>query len=170
MASQLHAGVEPNVSRNEIDEAIHDAIRLFVGRGRRYSVKQLARGSGVPARMIESIMAPLDNSEFRPLARDHFWSIAAFLRAPFMNELLPKLAHMGAFDLPDEELPAPGELVSEIANDTAEVAHLARGGQYDPDDHRSWRNVGERSVERGMQMIANARQWIKAHTPRRKAA
>lgn len=153
MASVASADFEPIVSRNAVDEAVRDALRLFVGRGRRYTAKQLARGTGVPARMIESAVAPLDSTEFRPLARDHFWSILLFLRGQFANELLPRLAHIGAFDLPDEELPAPGDLVAESAEGHAKIAVAAADGEFCERDRPKLWLVGQDYIERGMQLV-----------------
>lgn len=44
------------VSRNAANTAWRDAIRLFVGRGRRYSCKQVELSTGIRCRMIESFM------------------------------------------------------------------------------------------------------------------
>lgn len=162
MAVVASADFEPIVSRSAVDDATHDALRIFVGRGRRYSVKQLARGTGVPQRMIEAAIAPVGDTEFRPLSRDHFWSIMRFLRAPFANEVMAKLAHMGAFDLPDDELPAPGEIVAESAEDHAALARAASDGEFCELDHANLRVVGEEHIERGMQLVSISRRGRRA--------
>jgi hypothetical protein len=169
VATVLSADIPSLVSRNEIDEWVHDALRLFVSRGRRYSVKQLSNGTGVPDRMIESAIAPLDSTEFRPLAREYLWSIMKFLGSPFTAELILRIGQ-GAFDLPEPMLPPPGELVADCANDTAEVAHRAADGEFCRDDHRALHTIGQRSVARGMDMIAAARAWVHSHTPHRSKA
>jgi hypothetical protein len=103
---------------------------------------------------IEAAIAPLDNSEFRPLAREYLWSVMKFLRAPFVNELLA-LIDQGAFDLPDTDIPSPGELTAECANDTAEVAGCAADGEFDERDERELKSVGLREIDRGMLMVAS---------------
>jgi hypothetical protein len=48
MASQPDSANFPLlVSRNAARERVRDALRLHVGRGRRYSVKELSNGTGV---------------------------------------------------------------------------------------------------------------------------
>lgn len=170
MSAGGSADFEPLISRNALDEQVHDALRLFVGRGRRYSVKQLAKGAGIPERMIESAIAPLDSTEFRPLARENLWSVIAFLRAPFTNELLA-LVQQGAFDLPEGDLPPAARMAADCANDTAHVAEIAADQTLTHEDRQTLKLVGQRSVERGMHMIAAASKWIRNHYPHgRKAA
>lgn len=155
MASVASANFSPLVSRIEIDGAIHDALRLFVGRGRRYSVKQLSNGSGVPDRMIESAMAEVESTDFRPLAREYLWSIMQFLGAAFTSELLLKI-HQGAFDLPDDEIPPPGEIIRDAAQDTARIAEAAVDGDLDSGNASTLRKVGQRQITRGMDLVALA--------------
>jgi hypothetical protein len=73
--------LEPLVSRNAIRERQRAALRLHVGRGRRYSVKELSEGAGVPERTIEAAMAFIDDENYRPLALENVASIAKFLGA-----------------------------------------------------------------------------------------
>lgn len=153
MNNVTSAKFAPIVSRNAVDEAHHDALRLFVGRGKPYSVKELARASGVPARMIESGVAPADGGDFRPLARDHFWSIALTLGAPFLNHITTVLANVGAFNLPNDELPQPCELVADSAEDHAEIAEAGRDGQFGANDHGKLWVVGQGFIQRGMQLV-----------------
>ena len=66
-----------------------------MGRGRRYSVKELSNGTGVADRLIESAMCAIDSEDFRPLSHEAFASIAKFLGAPFASATLSRqaLAH-----------------------------------------------------------------------------
>jgi hypothetical protein len=179
MGAVISAGQRSGDSRNaqlnllvcgdELDQWVRDALRQFVSRGRRFSVKELSNKTGVPDRMIESAIAALDSEDFRPLKREYLFSILKFLGAQFTTELLLKVGQ-GAFDLPETEPQMPGELVAECANDTAEVAHRAADGEFCPDDHRALKSIGQRSVARGMEMIAAAREWVRDHSPRRSAA
>jgi hypothetical protein len=107
------------VSRNSIREKLRDALRLHVGRGRRYSVKQLSNGSGVPDRMIESAMCEPDDPDYRPLTLENLLSIAKFLRAPFASAIL-ELADLGAFELMEGQRPLPHVLTSADRDESPE--------------------------------------------------
>lgn len=143
------------VSRIEGREAVRRALRLYVGRGRRYSVKQLSNGTGVPDRKIEAAMCEPDNPDFRPLAHEDLMSISRFLGAGFTNEWIAP-AHQGAFDLPDEGLPRPGDVVAESAEDHAQLANAARDGEFCERDQPKLRVIGEEQIERGMKLVAMA--------------
>lgn len=158
MTNVTAAKFAPIVSRNAVDEATHDALRMFVGRGRAYSTKELQRASGVPKRMIECAVAPVDSVEFRPLAREHFWSLALALGAPFLNHVTTVLANVGTFNLPNDELPAPGAVAADSAQDNAEIAEAARDGRFCANDHRKLWVVGQDMIERGMAFIGLGKQ------------
>jgi hypothetical protein len=99
------------VSRSAAREKVRDALRLYVGRGRRFSVKQLSEGAGVQARAVEAAMAPIDDENYRPLALENLFSIATFLKAPFASHFL-ELCGLGAFELMDGQIPLPKVLAS----------------------------------------------------------
>lgn len=107
------------VSRNAVRERIRDALRLYVGRGRRYSVKELSNGTGVPDRLIEAAMCDADNPDYRPLAHEGLASIAKFLGAPFASHYL-ELSGLGAFELMDGQPPLPKVLASADAPETTD--------------------------------------------------
>lgn len=88
MSDQQSADFPLLVSRNSADAAIGDALRLYVGRGRRYSVKQLSNATGVKDRTIECAMCAPDNAEHRSLTSGALLSIAKFLGPAFTNEWL----------------------------------------------------------------------------------
>lgn len=94
------------ISRNMARETVRAALRLYVGRGRRYSVKELSNGTGVPDRMIEAAMCDPDDTDFRPLTLENLFSVSSFLRAPFASAFLEP-ADLGAFDLMEEQPPLP---------------------------------------------------------------
>jgi hypothetical protein len=150
------ANIQPLVSRERIGNSIRDALRLFIGRGRRYSVKQVSNATGVKDRVIECAMTPVDSVDYRPLSLEALVSITGFLGADFTNEWLD-LAGQGAFDLPDESEPPPGMLAADVAGDSAEIARRAADGEFDADDRKHLRAVGQRKIERGMQLVAMAK-------------
>jgi hypothetical protein len=94
------------VSCSAIRERQREALRLHVGRGRRFSVKQLSDGSGVPETNIENAMRILDCPAFRPLKQEELASIAKYLGAPFASHYL-ELSGLGAFDLMGGQPPLP---------------------------------------------------------------
>jgi hypothetical protein len=111
---------EPLISRNIVREQMRDALRLYIGRGRRYSVKQLSNATGVADRLIESAMCEVDSADFRPLSLEALASISKFLGATFASHYL-ELAGLGAFELMDGQIPLPKVLAhADAAEDHAE--------------------------------------------------
>lgn len=114
MASQpLSADFGGLVSRNLSYERLAFALRLHCGRGRLYSVEDLALATGVPSRAIECAMNPCGRSEFRPLRLEYLLSISKFLGAPFVSQYLEP-AGLGAFELMNEQ-PLPSILSADAA-------------------------------------------------------
>lgn len=144
------------VSRNSSWEKLNDALRLFVGRGRRYSVKQLSNGTGVPDRVIECAMADPEGGDHRPMPFECILSIALFLGADFTTEVLA-VTRQGAFDLPDDEDPNPGDLAIDASECTTTVIRAAANGRIDPHEKRDLRSVGHRDIARGMRLVKMAR-------------
>jgi hypothetical protein len=143
----------PVVSRSMLDCAVSEALCKFVGRGKRFtSVKHLSRASGVNVRMLEAAKNP-DSTDYRPLNRENLFSVMLVAGADFTNELLPQLAHQGAFDLPPQVLPSPGELCAESAEDHLVIAVAAKDGRFCAQDHGKLWRVGQDFIERGMQLV-----------------
>lgn len=124
--SAVHT-LEPLVSRSAAREKIRAALRLYVGRGRRFSVVELSQGAGVAERTIEAAMAPIEDENYRPLALENLLSIATFLKAPFVSHYL-ELAGLGAFELMDGQPPLPRVLASATVSEdiTEERKRLIR--------------------------------------------
>ncbi len=129
MASSVHAvnfasnGVHKTellVSRNAIREKLRNALRLQIGRSRRYSVAEAAEGSGVPARQIEAAMCFVDDENYRPLSLENQASLTSFLGPSFASAYL-ELSGLGAFELMDGQIPLPKVLATaEATPDIAE--------------------------------------------------
>ena len=98
---------------------MRDALRLFVGRGRRYSVKELANATGVADRVIESAICDVDSEDYRPLSHEALASIAKFLGASFASVYL-ELSGLGAFELMDGQIPLPKVLATADSNESPE--------------------------------------------------
>lgn len=142
------------ISRSAANSAFRDALRLFVGRGRRYSVKQLSLGTGISVRMIESFMAPVDSTEFRKPDLEEVLSLASFFGSDFTSELIAP-TRQGAFDIPDDDLP-PGQIAADNADDNAVITRAAFDGKFDPEERRQLRPVGRRMITRGQILVGLA--------------
>lgn len=117
--SDVHK-LELLVSRNAIRERQRSALRLHIGRGRRYSVREASEGSGVPERQIEAAMCGIDDVDsYRPLALENVASLAKFLGASFASHYL-ELSGLGAFELMDAQPPLPKTLTSAPAQESVE--------------------------------------------------
>lgn len=152
MTDHTSAAMSPLVSRERYANVIADALRLYVGRGRRYSVKQLANATGVKDRVIECAMTNPATVDWRPLPPEALLSIALFLGADFTNEWL-LLAKQGAFDLPEGCDPKPGDLIATVAGHTAEVAARGADNDFCSTDRAALARVGSEQVRIGMHLV-----------------
>lgn len=100
MTGVQSADISPIISRNAAGTAVCRALRLRIGRGRRYSVKEAANGSGVKDRVIECAMTDPDNTEWRPLPPEALLSLMAFLGPEFTSEAI-RATGQGAYWLPE---------------------------------------------------------------------
>ena len=114
------ANISPLISRNTIGEKLRNALHLHVGRGRRYSIRELSQATGVPERSIEAAKCEPDDPEFRPLSLENLASLTKFLGAPFASAFLEPCG-LGAFELMDGQIPLPKVLAKADAKvDVAE--------------------------------------------------
>lgn len=135
------------ISRSAANDAVRDALRIYVGRGRRYSVKVLSNGTGVKDRTIECAMYASDHPEHRALRFEALLSIARFLGATFTTEII-RLCDQGAFDLPDDE-PNPGDIATDASQAAANVVRAFQTGE-----HESLPTIGSMMMTRGAQLVA----------------
>ena len=136
------------VSRNAAGEALSKALRLVVGRGKRWSVKEVESGAGVPARMIESYLCHPDQADWRPAKLAEALSLARFLGPEFTSEWLV-LAEQAAFWLPEPEDTPPGEMAADNADDSATLTRAALDGVFDRCERPGLKVVGKRMMARG---------------------
>lgn len=146
------ASISPLISSDALNEATRAALMLFIGRGRRFSVAQVAKASGVDGWRIDAAKLPLDNENFRALPDNMRLSIAAVIGPDFTNEWLP-LAAQGAFTLPDDE-PEPGDFAADNTDDNAKVVRAAVDGRFDANERKDLSVVGSAMVARGAQLVA----------------
>lgn len=152
MADHHSADFPLLVSRSAANDAIRAALRLYVGRGRRVTVKQLSNGTGVKDRVIECAMYASDDPEHRPLRPEALLSLCMFLGATFTSEIL-RLTGQAAFDLPDDE-PDPGQIAIENSDDNASVVRAAMDGEFCDGERAEMRVVGLRMMSRGAHLAA----------------
>lgn len=152
MSDNQSANFPPLVSREQNDNAICKALRLFVGRRRQYSVKQLSNGTGVKDRMIECAMTDPENIDHRALPSWALLSVMTFLGPVFSNEILAQTGQ-GAFDLPDVE-PRPGDLAADNTDDNATVVRAAIDGEFCEKETPDLKTVGTRMMSRGATLVA----------------
>jgi hypothetical protein len=120
---------EPLVSRNAIREKQRSALRLHIGRGRRFSVAEASEGSGVPERAIEAAMCFIDDENYRPLALENVASLAKFLGAAFVSHYL-ELSGLGAFELMDGQPPLPKVLASAPSEQLTKDDHIRKAREH----------------------------------------
>lgn len=111
MNAPAAANIPLLVSRNTLREAIRKSLNLHVGRGRRYTVKELSNATGVPDRIIECAKLDPDDPDFRPLREENLASVGKFLGAPFVSAWLETM-DLGAFELMDGQPPLPKVLTA----------------------------------------------------------
>lgn len=146
------ANLPPLISRERGHDAVRDALRLFIGRGRRYSVKQVSNATGVKDRVIECAMTLAADPECRPIHISDLLSIAGFLGPEFTTEWL-LLAQQAAVALPDADEPGPGQLAADVTDDTATIVRAARDGVFDRDERRDLKAVGTRMILNGAKLV-----------------
>jgi hypothetical protein len=142
------------ISRSAANATFREAVRLFVGRGKRFSVKQVSIGTGISARMIESFMAPVDSTDFRKPDLEEVLTLVSFFGSDFTSELIASTGQ-AAFDLPEDDIP-PGQIAADNAEDNAVVTRAAVDGKFDSDERPDLRVIGRRMVSRGQRLAALA--------------
>jgi len=145
------AGLSPLVSRNALGDAVAHALSLYVGRGKRYSYKDVQRGAGVSARMIECYKQQSDHEDWRLIKAEELASLSRFLGPEFTTEWLSRVAQQGSFWMPEEDDTPPGALAADEALDAAHVARCAADGDF-TGDGPVLRPVALRMVARGMKL------------------
>lgn len=153
--SAASANMQPLVSREHVGNVIGNAMRLYVGRGRRYSVKQLSNATGVKDRVIECAMTDAGSLDYRPLALEALLSIASFLGSDFTSEVLGVVGQ-GAFDLPEDGDPDPTAMMVGATEDTAELVRRAADREFCAEDRQALKVVGHNKIRRGHQLVAMA--------------
>jgi hypothetical protein len=139
VASEPISGQTPIISRTRLDMAVHDMLRLFVGRGREWRVPDLAAASGVAARKIECARCEPGDPEHRPLDREELASVMSVLGAKAQSVIL-SLMGTGAHDLVALEMD-PAALLGLLMEGGTEFVKRGVDGVFcngDRGDLRPW--------------------------------
>jgi len=100
MSEAQAAELCPIVSREQSENAFRTALNLFVGRGRRYSSKEVQIATGISHRVIDCFRSyELGHVDYRPLHMGAQMSLMRFLGPEFTSEWL-KIAAQVAFHKP----------------------------------------------------------------------
>lgn len=125
-APPVSANNVPLVSRSAAGEAVARALRAYIGRGSRFSVREVEAATGVPARSIECAMIfDCDNPDWRRLPQEHLLALCSWLGPGFTTMLLAKTAQQGAYHLPEGD---PGE--ASMVTTMRAAVDLAGGGNH----------------------------------------
>ena len=145
--SVASAGDGPIVSRSAQALALSQSLRLFVGRGRRYSYKEVQRGAGIPARMLECYRQEPDHEDWRPIKPEELASLYLFLGPDFTTDYLERVAKQGAYWIPDGD-GAKHDIAADLSESAAKVVRAATANDSAPDLHA----VGTSLMCRGAQL------------------
>lgn len=122
MSDATSADVPHLISRSQSGEVIAKALRLFVGVGKRYSVRQVYEATGVKERAIECAMASIDSTEHRDLKTHELASLTSFFGAPFIASWLA-LTHLQAWPLGEISYDDLARRCRDFADQLAEARH-----------------------------------------------
>lgn len=98
MADEFAANFPPLVSREQDGNAIARALNLFIGRGRQFTVKEVANATGVKDRMIECARLYADNIYHRPLPDWALLSMMKFLGPAFTSAALAPTEQVAGYE------------------------------------------------------------------------
>lgn len=116
------------IAPEEADAAVWRALTLFIGRGRRYSVEDVATGTGIPGNTIAKWLTPDPLQRRRPKGC-HLLLVAQFIGVAFTNKLLGPIGQGGReLEAADD---APGRVIARLAAASAKFAELGADGAFD---------------------------------------
>lgn len=104
--------------------AIADALRLWVGAGRRYSLAAVAAAGGIPERTVKSYRAGETTPSFA-----NFLTLAGVLGPQFFNACLRGLPFEVRATDPDDT--TPQELLADVCGFSAGLAQALADGRID---------------------------------------
>lgn len=145
MSDQPSANNPLVISRTRLDMAVYDMLRLFVGRGKRWRVVELAAASGVPERMIESARIEPGSPEHRSLDREQLASVMSVMGVDGQSVIL---SVMGTAARELNPLPLdPAKLVALLVEGGAEFAKRGIDGLFCNVDRGALRPFADSMIE-----------------------
>ncbi len=166
MAEDQSAEFSLLIPREQAENTFSDAVGLFVGQRRQYTVAQLAKGIRLKDKkgkdttkpIYDFLSYPSGHPDYRAPNFGLVLSITKFLGAEFTNEWI-RLTEQGAFDLPDD-VPDPGELARSNSYDNADLTSKAIDGTFDNDCPTKVTAIGSRMMTRGAHLVAAGRKAV----------
>lgn len=114
------------ISPDRAGDAIADALRLFVGRGRRFAVEDVSEGTGIPVRTLRSYLATGEDRRTPPA--DTLLVLSSFLGRDFTARFLGCVGQ-GSFDL--DPIPGePGHVIATLVRVASVFAELGADNVY----------------------------------------
>lgn len=141
------------VSRSAAYDRLHRAMMMFVGRGKRHPVAEVAKGTGISDSVLYGWLAGPDSQDWRHPHAGHLLTLCGYIGPEFTTEIL-KPVSQGAFWLPDVDNLSPGELAADLAEDTADVTRRAADGEFCAVDRKALGPRGRRLMVVGAQLQA----------------
>ena len=141
MSSAASANNNLLVSRERWANAVAFALRLYVGRGRQYSVKQISNATGVKDRVIECALCDPDSTDYRAMPGECVASIGMFLGPEFTSEITAVM-QQGTYWLPETGGDSPARMAADVADDAAAVVRAGMDDHFDPEERKALRPVG----------------------------
>lgn len=150
------AGDGPLVSRIMAGDALRRALRLYVGTGRRYTVKEMQRGTGLSARLVEGWLAGPESTDWRECKASCLLSLCAFLGPEFATDIM-RLASLGCFSLVDDDEPdGVRALGLDAVDDAAAINRATSDGELTRTEASDLRVVALRRIAHAGQILARA--------------
>lgn len=157
MTGAVSAELQPLVSREQMDNAFHRAINMFVGRGKRHRAADVCTGAGIDRRRLDCYRGyPIGHPDHRPLHEHEKWSISSYVGADLTSQWIQSLGQ-GAFDIPDDDTPPAMRMACESADDNAKLLNIVADNRIDKDEREDAAAIGRRSISRGVALVSASR-------------
>lgn len=133
---------KPLIEQDCASQQIARAIGLFVGAGRKYSVAEVAIGTGIPSRTVSSYIA--SGEDRRTPSSDKLLVLMHFLGIEFSSKVLGCIG-IGAHDI-EVKHDRPGAVIATLAAATALIAEMATDGTIDHRERAQLEPVADKVI------------------------
>lgn len=130
------------ISTLGVDDEIARAIGLFMGRGRLLSVNDVATGTGINARTLQSYIA--SNEDRRTPSYEHLFTLMQFFGTPFTSKVLGWIGQ-GAHSL-TPQAGDPGIIIATLVGGAAQFAARGADNEYCHVDHGALEAVADEMI------------------------